>query len=80
MKSTYWVELDAERCQVLETNRGESGKILSIRIAHPDMPRSRWFIYSQAGNLYWRNTRKASDTNADGYIVKGEIASYENYD
>ena len=68
MKHTLWDEIEWSDCTIVE-DYGESKKI-----THPKFPRARYFIKSQAGNWYWRNTGKEEglDPFARGIIIKGE--------
>lgn len=74
MKKTYWIELLAENCTVLKSQRGEfTGNILSIQIKHDLLKRPRWFTPSLAGNFYSRYTGRESQEVAEGYIIKGKL-------
>lgn len=67
-KYTHWVELDAARVRVISEH--DNGFRVTRKLAHPDMPRARFFNKSQAGNWYWRETGDSSNADAYGYIVK----------
>ena len=65
-KWTEWTELvDATFVEFF----GE-GSTRSALVSHPDLGRRRYFQLSQAGNWYWRDTRRGKDTLAVGYIIK----------
>lgn len=74
-KRTLWVELDAERVEIIEIFIPEGGTIEggSIKLKHPLLPRARQFTFSRAGNWYSRYTGQADDPFAQGYIIKGDL-------
>jgi len=72
MKTTMWTTLDAHECMVLEVDT-RAGILYSVKISHPTLRRPLWFTKSRSGNFYWRNTGRASDTYADGYIIQGQL-------
>lgn len=74
-KSTIWTELKAEDCKIIKKYIPEGGTVEggSIEINHPSFKRPLCFVLSRRGNWYWRNTGKAKDFYAEGYIIKGEL-------
>ena len=74
MKTTIWIELEAEECQIIKSYIPEGGTIEggSITINHPKLKRPRCFILSRKGNWYSRYTGKKEDYYAEGYIIKGK--------
>lgn len=73
-KQTFWNELLASECKVLDIQRGEfTGNILSVKISHSSLKRPRWFIPSKRGNFYSRYTGGENRTYAEGYIITGNL-------
>ncbi len=70
MKATDWQEIDADRAQILAVQDAYS--VPMVRLAHPDLPRPRWFQLSLAGRYYSRYTGRQYD-RAQGVIVVGSL-------
>lgn len=64
-KRTRWIRLPFSECTVIQDLRAEREM---IRIKHPLLPGTRWFMLSMRGNYYSRYTGRAAQ-DAEGYII-----------